>query len=78
MKSNSDIVDLSGFDTTYRSSMEQDYVNFWKNAAKYLDHQSLMLMFTSLMAVPIVVLAYCIDFKQRGGVLQNRGSYRTD
>ena len=74
----SGVVDLSSFDPTWRASMEQDYKDFWKNATKYLDHMSLILMFTALAALPIVILAYIIDFKQRGGVLQNRGSYKTD
>jgi len=71
-------VDLSSFDPAYTASMEQDFLNFWKNAGAYLDRVSLLLIITSVAAIPLVLLAYCIDFKQRGGVLQNRGSYKTD
>ena len=74
----SSAVNLASFDRTYRPSLEQDYISFWQSATNFLDHQSLMLMFTALAAFPILGLAYFIDYKQKGPVLQNRGSYRTD
>jgi hypothetical protein len=84
----SGVVDLSSFDPkcatsalfdgTCGATMEHDFLTFWKTAAGYLDHVSLVLVCTAAAAIPIVALAYCIDFKQRGGVLQNRGSFKTD
>ena len=58
----SGIVDLSSFDVSYRPTMEQDFVNFWKNAASYLDDQSLVLIIASSCAIPFIIVSYLLDY----------------